>query len=95
MKIKKPEKWLKHANPWSLITRFLILAVWSRVWLGWYSLIPIILLIIWTLVNPVIFPIGTIFIYLAKMWFLNRMVWVYMEMKHHPEYRQIWREVFT
>ena len=38
--------WSRHANPWSVWTRFLVfpilaLAIWSRVWLGWYSLIPI------------------------------------------------------
>ena len=37
--------WMRHANPWSVGTRFtvlplLILAIWSRVWLGWFSLFP-------------------------------------------------------
>lgn len=39
------DAWARHANPWSVWTRIatalplLILAVWSRVWLGWRSLI--------------------------------------------------------
>lgn len=143
------DNWLKHANPWSIWTRFatlpiLILAIWSRVWLSWYSLIPISILVIWLLINPTLFKkpksldnwgsksvlgekiwserkkksvpkhhytpvliltilqtiggiilfiglwkleiyltiIGTITVYLTKMWFLDRMVWVFEDMKH-------------
>jgi hypothetical protein len=138
------ESWLKHANPWSVWTRFatlpfLVLAIWSRVWIDWYSLIPIGILIIWLIINPTLFKkpknfdnwgsksvlgekiwsnrkempvakhhniaililtilqstggillmiglwkleinltiIGTITVYLTKMWFLDRMVWIY------------------
>lgn len=141
------DSWLRHANPWSIGSRFatlpfLILAVWSRVWIGWYSLIPIVLLIIWLLINPTLFKkpkrfdgwaakavlgerfwterskrpipkhhiavvyiltvfqvIGTItlfiglyyleiyhtiagafLIYTFKIWFLDRMVWIYQDM---------------
>lgn len=141
------DNWQKHANPWSVWTRFatlpfLILAIWSHVWICWYSLIPIILLIIWLIINPTLFKkpksfdswaskavlgerffaerkttpvpkyhntpimiltaiqtiwgitlmvglwnthmyltiIWTIIIYLAKMWFLDRMVWIYEDM---------------
>lgn len=49
--------WLKHTNPWSIWTKFamllfLIIAFLFRVWIGWYCLIPIILLVIWIEVNP-------------------------------------------
>jgi hypothetical protein len=35
------DAWKRHANPWSVWTRFaaiplMILAIWSRVWLGWW-----------------------------------------------------------
>jgi len=51
------ESWLQHANPWSIWTRFIslpfiVLAFWSRIWLGWYCLIPITVLLIWIVVNP-------------------------------------------
>ncbi len=142
------ENWMKHANPWSVWTRFatlpfIILAIWSRVWIGWYCLIPISILIIWIIINPTFFKkpknidkwgskavlgerywserkkvpvpkhhstpvviltilqtiggillmvglwkleinltiIGGITTYLAKMWFLDRMVWVFNDME--------------
>ncbi len=138
------ESWLRHANPWSIWTRFatlpfIVLAVWSRVWLGWYCIIPTAMLIVWLVINPTLFrkpvsfdswgaravlgeriftkrkerpipsrhktPIliltvlqtiggliliygvwrlniyltlyGMTFVYLAKMCFLDRMVWLY------------------
>ncbi|MFQ6547609.1 DUF6653 family protein [Aestuariibius sp. 2305UL40-4] len=54
------EAWRRHANPISVYTRFtclplLVLAIWSRVWLGWWSLIPIALACLWIWFNPRIF----------------------------------------
>lgn len=150
----KGDNWMKHANPWSIWTRFatlpfLILAIWSRIWLGWYSLIPIIIIIFWLVINPTLFKkpknfdnrgsksvlgeklwserkqvlvpkhhktpililtllqttwgiiliiglwkfdlyltiIGTIIIYFSKMWFLDRMVWIYQDMSN-KEFRK-------
>jgi hypothetical protein len=52
--------WKRHANPWSVWTRFLaiplfILAVWSREWIGLGCLIPITLVILWLIFNPFVF----------------------------------------
>lgn len=141
--------WENHANPWSVWTRFatlpfLVLAIWSRVWVAWYCLIPITVLVIWLLINPTLFKkpssfnnwgsksvlgekywserkkrfvpkhhnipililtilqtiggivliiglwrlkicwtlIGIITVYMAKMWFLDRMVWIQEDMKN-------------
>ena len=46
------EAWKRHANPWSVWTRFaaiplMILAIWSRLWLGWWCLVPITAVIVW------------------------------------------------
>lgn len=39
------ENWMKHSNPWSVWTRYsvlpiIVIAFWSRLWIGWWCLIP-------------------------------------------------------
>lgn len=148
--------WEKHANPWSVWTRYpclpcLAFAIWSRVWLGWYSFIPIFLTCIWIWMNPRLFRkpkstknwasmavlgervfmnhnknempqhhlnviqylkgitfigfllsvyglvvlhfwvtvLGISITMLGKTWFLDRMVWLYIDMKHcNPIYAE-------
>lgn len=148
--------WMRHANPWSVWTRIpLILlfaaAIWSRVWIGAWVLLPICILLIWTWLNPRIFPppkttrswsskavlgervwlnrikepipahhrimanllsaisfaglpffiwglyalqiwptiLGICLILFGKLWFIDRMVWLYEDMKDvSPEYRR-------
>jgi len=147
--------WRRHANPWSVFTRtsalpLIVLAVWSRVWFGWWSLPFIAFSLLWTWLNPRIFRqpkttnhwaskgvfgervwlnrknvpvpehhrtfpnilsvvggVGTLFLVwgvilldlwptifgivvaiLSKYWFLDRMVWLYEDMKDaDPEYQ--------
>jgi len=55
------EAWRRHANPWSVWTRFaaipaMLLAIWSRVWIGWWCLLPIAVVIVWLIINPRAFP---------------------------------------
>lgn len=52
--------WSRHANPWSVYSRMTILplvalAVWSRVWLGWWALLPVAACLLWTWANPRLF----------------------------------------
>ena len=147
--------WERHANPWSVWTRFaalpmLILAIWSRAWLGRWALAPTAAALLWIWANPRIFPkprstdnwaskavlgervwlnrraipvpprhrrlpellnlvsalgvpflvwglvrlkpwptlLGSSLAVLGKLWFVDRMVWLYDDMKDaSPEYR--------
>lgn len=145
--------WQRHANPWSVILRFsvlpiLILAFWSRLWFGWWAIVPVTLALLWTWANPRIFsapqsldhwtskavlgervwlnrdavpvPVchrtvpnvlsalsgtgmlfvfwgvlmfevwptvfGMVIVYSGKVWFLDRMVWLWHDMKDVTEY---------
>ena len=56
----KGDSWQRHANPWSVWTRFavlplLILAIWSRDWIGWWSLAAVAAAIVFMMVNPLLF----------------------------------------
>lgn len=150
------DTWARHSNPWSVWTRFtclplLVLAIWSRLWLGWWSLVPIALAVLWSWYNPRAFAppsktdnwaskgtfgervylnrkqipiprhhehaalilttisaLGTVVLVYgltvlhgwatvlglvvamgAKIWFVDRMVWLYEDMKDGtPEYSQ-------
>ena len=53
--------WNRHANPWSVWTRFsclplIVLAIWSRVWVGWWAIVLLLLAVGWTWLNPRVFP---------------------------------------
>lgn len=54
------DNWMRHANPVSVWTRFAVLpllavSVWSRDWIGWWSLVPITLSVAFMMVNPLLF----------------------------------------
>ena len=78
------DAWKRHANPWSVWTRFaaiplMILAIWSRVWLGWWCLVPVAAVIVWLWLNPRVFaPVETPTswaakgIYGEKLWLKER-----------------------
>ncbi len=152
------ENWLKHANPWSVWTRYsvlpiIIFAFWARIWIGWYCLIPAIISLLWMFFNPVFFPkakstknwaskavmgervylnrdkisippihtspvikilnlisftglilsilaivelngwmaiLGVALAYLGKSWYLDRMVWLYEDMKNNNVTYKSW-----
>lgn len=149
------EGWALHSNLWSGWTRIpalalLVIALWSRVWIGWWAALPVAAVVIWIAVNPRFFPpprstdnwaskgtfgervwinravvpvperyrvvphilngisavggviliwgvaslsiwptlLGTALAYAGKLWFVDRMVWLYEDMKDAtPEYR--------
>ncbi|WP_282093141.1 DUF6653 family protein [Epibacterium ulvae] len=54
------DNWMKHANPWSVWTRYSVLplivfAFWSRLWIGWWCLIPAGAALLWVFLNPIVF----------------------------------------
>ena len=54
------DNWMKHANPWSVWTRYSVLPVivfafWSRLWIGWWCLIPGTAALLWVFFNPIVF----------------------------------------
>lgn len=152
------ENWMKHSNPWSVWTRYtvlpiIVLAFWSRLWIGWWCLIPGIISLLWMFFNPIFFskpkstrnwasksvmgervylnrdkidipqhhktPLykilnlissigmllaiwaiieysvwgaitGISLAYLGKSWFLDRMVWLYEDMKNQNDEYKKW-----
>ncbi|WP_214410049.1 DUF6653 family protein [Sphaerisporangium fuscum] len=78
------EAWKRHANPWSVYTRFaaipgMIVAIWSRTWIGWWSLVPVAAVVVWLWLNPHVFrPVdeprdwAAKGIYGEKLWLLQR-----------------------
>ena len=53
--------WHRHANPWSVYTRIpipllLTAAIWTHAWIGWWSLVPVAAVAVWTMINPRVFP---------------------------------------
>jgi uncharacterized protein DUF6653 len=55
------EAWQRHANPWSVYTRIpipplLAGAIWTRAWIGRWSLLPVGVVCAWTAINPRAFP---------------------------------------
>jgi hypothetical protein len=155
MAVLSDETWKRHANPWSVWTRYasfpvLIAAIWSRVWLDGWALVPVGLTLAWLAWNPRAFPpprstdnwaskavlgeriwtglkgeeippqhrivtgvasgvsmlglpflvwglivldlaitaLGAAIVIIAKTWFVDRMVWLFEDMKDtKPEYR--------
>lgn len=56
------DTWARHASPWSVYTRIatlplIVLALWSRAWLGWWCLVPLAFLGVWTWLNPRAFAV--------------------------------------
>ena len=152
------DNWMRHANPISVWTRYsvlpvIVLAFWSREWIGWWGLVPGLSSLLWLFFNPILFKkpkstknwaskavlgervflnrdivpipdshntplhgilngisligvlvsvwatvyfsvwgavLGVALAYLGKSWYLDRMVWLYEDMKDKNELYRSW-----
>jgi hypothetical protein len=90
----KGDRWLRHANPWSVYTRIPIpagiaLAVWSREWIGWWSLAPVGLVCVWTVLNPTAFPPPASFDHWASRAVLGETFWTKRKTQPIPRAHRI------
>ena len=87
------EVWARHANPWSVWTRYLalpvlILSIWSRAWIGPWSLLPILLSIVWIWINPRVFAIPSSTKTWASKAVLGERVWLNRKKIPIPKHHQ-------
>jgi hypothetical protein len=78
--LRSEDAWRRHANPWSVYTRIpipvlLVAAIWSRAWIGWWSLVPIVLCMVWALANPRVFPPPSTLDHWASRSVMGETVW--------------------
>jgi hypothetical protein len=88
------ETWLRHANPLSVILRntalpLLIVAFWSRVWLGWWAVIPVALVVIWIWFNPRIFSAPQSLDHWTSRGVLGERVWLNRDAVPVPVHHRI------
>jgi len=73
--------WRQHANPWSVYTRAPILpalavAIYARVWIGAWCLVPVALILAWTWINPRAFPVPDSTDHWASKAVMGERVWL-------------------
>ncbi|EME51205.1 DUF6653 family protein [Amycolatopsis decaplanina] len=89
------EAWRRHANPWSVWTRFaaiplMLLAIWSRTWIGWWCLAPIAAVVVWLFLNPSAFPPVEPRSWAARGIYGER-IWTHDKSSVPPDHRQVLR----
>jgi hypothetical protein len=90
------EAWRRHANPWSVYTRFaaipeMIFAIWSRIWIGWWALLPTAGVILWLWLNPRVFPAVSEPRSWAAKGIYGEKIWLLEPSRVSPECRMVLR----
>ena len=88
------ETWEKHANPWSVWTRFtalpiLVASIWSRAWIGYWAWGPVALAIIWIWINPRLFRKPTSTDNWASKAVLGERVWINRKQNPVPKHHRL------
>ncbi len=88
------DTWARHANPWSVWSRttvlpLLILAAWSRVWIGWWALGPGAVALLWTWLNPRLFGRPESFDTWASKSVLGERLWMNRDEDPVPEHHRV------
>lgn len=87
------DTWARHANPWSVWTRntalpVLALAVWSRAWVGWWSVALVALAVLWIWLNPRVFPPPATTDHWASRAVLGERVWLERDRVTIPDHHR-------
>jgi hypothetical protein len=88
------DTWERHANPWSVWSRTtvlpgLILAAWSRVWIGWWALVPGAIALLWTWLNPRLFGTPASLDSWASKCVLGERFWLNRDEEPVPEHHRL------
>jgi hypothetical protein len=89
--ILSDEVWKHHANRWSVITRysafpFIIASIWSRLWLGWWYMVPLAIAAAWIWINPWLFRVPASTSNWASKAVLGERVWLNRKTIPIPEH---------
>ena len=100
MKVLSDETWMRHANPMSVWTRyaafpFLISAIWSRLWLGWWAAIPLTIVVGWLIWNPRAFPRPRSTDNWASKAVLGERIWVGLKRSELPQHFRMVLQIST
>ncbi len=88
------ETWRRRANPWSVWTRYaafpmLVAAVWSRMWLGWWAIVPVAIVVTWLIWNPRAFPPPASTNSWASKAVLGERIWVGLKNDEVPTHQRV------
>jgi hypothetical protein len=88
------DTWARHANPWSVWSRttvlpVLILAAWSRVWIGEWALVPVAVGLLWTGLNPRLFGRPESMENWASKAVLGERVWINRDEEPVPQHHRL------
>ena len=92
--------WARHANPKSVYSRIgilplITLALWSRIWLGWWCLVPLLATVVWIWWNPRAFPAPQTTDHWASRGTFGERVFLNRHVVPVPQHHLIWARRLT